>query len=378
MSQGQQQAAAPHTEQQLESLLDQALARTPNKKFPLIQSALDSRVEKIREVLPANLKDEAERFVKRAMIEFDRRETLQKCTPASFIRCVIQAAELGLAVDGRLAYAVPYKGKAQLQLDYKGWIAVAKRSGQIIDIRGDVICENDHFEHGTSGTTSRCEHTYDHAKPRGEVVGACAVLYLPGGLWKYTYMQIDEINNIRNRSPAYKNNSGPWLTDTNQMRIKTVFHRALKLYCDDPSVGGVLTTTEHGYETATVPGSPRRATRSTLNDDSESQEPAATVPQDYGLGTVDSDPHADEGDAAAEKMEDQTPKPDPPPDVPDALTEYSASIHAVKSKTKVKGIYKELAAGAFGEEAAKCLDAAKALRDWKLRQLAGPTQGTLI
>lgn len=392
MSQGHQQAAQPQTVEQIEDLLEKVLEREPSKRFQIVQGALDARIEKLREVLPADLKDQAERFVKRAMIEFDRNERLQECTAASIVRCVLQAAELGLTIDGRLAHAVPYNNKkkidgrevwrkeSQLQLDYKGLIAVAKRSGQIIDIRGDVVCEHDSFEHGTSGTTSRCDHNYDHKAERGDVVAAYAVVYLPGGLWKYALMQKDELLAIRGRSKSFSGKGGsPWKTDFNQMCVKTVMRRALKLYCDDPSVGGALAADEYDYEDTTNRNDTRRVSRSPLNDSmqvpvAKPQSQFAEPPEDEPTG----DPHPEVAADAAENMGEHTPGPDPPPDMPDALTEYSASIHSVKTKTKVEGCYEELAAGAFGQVAKECLDAAKALRDWKLRQLAGPKQGTLI
>lgn len=92
------------------------------------------------------------------------------------------------------------------------------------------------------------------------------------------------------------------------------------------------------------------------------------------------DPRPTEATAAAKNLGEQTPAPDPPPEVPDALEKYAIDIHGAKSKTKVQGIHKELTEGRYGEEAQsrECLNAAADLRDWKLRQLAGLKQGTLI
>lgn len=128
----------------------------------------------------------------------------------------------------------------------------------------------------------------------------------------------------------------------------------------------------------------KRATRSTLNDndDLKPQGPpvADTAKKPAPPEEPTGDPHPTEAADAAENLEDQTPAPDPPPEVSSALTEYANDIHGAKSKTKVQGIHKELTEGRYGEEAKERdnLNAAADLRDWKLQQLAAPKQGTLI
>lgn len=222
------------------ALLEQVLAKSQTKQYQIVSDALDRRIQKVEELLPDHMKGQGARLVKRALLTFGKNDKLQKCSPASFILCVLQAAECGLAIDGKLAHAVPYSGEAQFQPDYKGLIAVAKRTGQIIDIYGDVICENDTFVHGRSGDGCRLEHTFDITKPRGKTVGAYQIIVLPGGRWRYEVMGIEELNRIQRKSKS--GGSGPWGTDPDEMRKKTVAKRALKLYCDDP---GLLKTLEY-------------------------------------------------------------------------------------------------------------------------------------
>lgn len=135
----------------------------------------------------------------------------------------------------------------------------------------------------------------------------------------------------------------------------------------------------------------KRATRSKLNDKVGSPETTVThapvVKQPHFVEpktpeTPTGDPHPDVAADAAKNLGEQSPKPDPtgPPEVPGALTEYASDIHGAKSKTKVQGIHKELTEGRYGEEAKERdnLNAAADLRDWRIGQLAGPKQKTLI
>lgn len=239
--------ALPASDQQASALLDQILAGSHGSRSRVINDALTKRIELVEEVLPEGMKGQAERLVKRAIMTFNRRQELQDCPPAEFIRCVVEAAEIGLAIDGKLCYVVRYKSTWQCQPDYKGLIAVAKRSGQIIDCYGDVICENDTFEHHRRCDQSHLEHTYAVGQPRGNPIGAYAVLKLPKGEWRYEIMGIEDLDKIQARAPA---KNGPWRTDPDEMRKKTVFRRALKLYCDDPGFVRALEMADTEYENA--------------------------------------------------------------------------------------------------------------------------------
>ena len=58
---------------------------------------------------------------------------LQKMDPAGVVQEALKAAVLKLPISKSLgfAYLVPYKGKVQFQIGYKGMIQLAMRSGQV-------------------------------------------------------------------------------------------------------------------------------------------------------------------------------------------------------------------------------------------------------
>lgn len=249
MAKEAQQQMDPAEEMRLAQIALQAMMKgPPSTKKRALDHTLTKNVDMLEELLPETMKGQGMRLIKRALLTFERNPggKLNKCTPASFIYAVLEAAELGLPIDGRLCYAVPYNTKfkddnnrdqweyrAKAQPSYLGLVAVAKRSKQILDCYGAVICQNDDFKHGRSGPTSVLEHTYD-VGARGDVVGAWAIVTLPDGTWRYEIMDFAEIEAIRGRSKS--KDDGPWVTDADQMRVKTVIRRILKLYCDDPAV----------------------------------------------------------------------------------------------------------------------------------------------
>lgn len=240
------------TLEQKKSLLDEVLDNT-SERHVVIRDALDDRIDQIEEVLPDKMKGQGKRLVKRAMMTFARDPKMAECSAANFVRCVIEAAEIGLAIDGKLCHVVRYKSTWQCQPDYKGLIAVAKRSGQIKDIYGDVVCRNDHYRAFRKNDESELTHEYELGQERGDVVGAYAVVILPDDGWRYEQMDRAELDRIQRRAPAQ---NGPWKSDTDEMRKKTVFRRALKLYCDDPGVIRTLELMDQEFEEDTETSAP--------------------------------------------------------------------------------------------------------------------------
>jgi phage RecT family recombinase len=203
-------------------------------------------IERIEKLLPEHKKADAERHVNRAWMYFLRTPMLQGCSPDSFIQCCLDSSELGLPLDGKLAHAVVFntkvkhpdgreswEKKAQFMPDYKGLVAIAKRTNLVADVYGDVVCENDEFDCYREGDKSVLKHR-PNIKSRGETVGAYVIISGRGINWRYEYMTGEQIQHIRNKSKAKDN--GPWVTDFDQMAIKTVVKRALKFYNDDPTL----------------------------------------------------------------------------------------------------------------------------------------------
>jgi len=234
------------TTEQARSLLDQVLDE-PVKRFRAIGDALESRIARLEEVLPDSMKGQGPRLARRAMMTLARRPELKDCPAPEFIRVVLEAAELGLAIDGRLAYVVKYKSAWQLQIDYKGLIAVAKRSGQITDAYADVVHEADEFDAYREDDRSKLYHKALIPGDRGPVIAAYAVIILPHGLWRFELMDRADLDRIQGLAPA---KNGPWSSHTNEMRKKTVIRRGLKTYCDDPAVQAALDTMDRDDDLA--------------------------------------------------------------------------------------------------------------------------------
>jgi recombination protein RecT len=187
-----------------------------------IQTLLITYKDQITAALPKHLT--ADRMSRIALTEIRRNPNLLKCDPVSLFGAVIQASQLGLEIGPGGAHLVPFKGQIQMIPDYRGLMAMARRSGDIMAFYAQIVKANDLFSY-QFGTEE-----YLHFKPatsnRGEIIGAFAIAKFKEGGSQFEYMTVEDINEIRDRSKA--KNSGPWVTDYEPMAKKTVIRQICK------------------------------------------------------------------------------------------------------------------------------------------------------
>lgn len=156
-------------------------------------------------------------------------KSLAKANPATVIGAAAQAAMLDLPINQSLgfAYIVPYGSEAQFQLGYKGYIQLAQRSGQYVDIGAKTVYEGElEYENRLLDKFKFGERTGD------KVIGYIAYFRLVNGFEKMLFMTLDEmIAHAKKYSKNYKGGSDKWgLTDFNTMAEKTVLKRLLSKY----------------------------------------------------------------------------------------------------------------------------------------------------
>lgn len=182
--------------------------------------------EKIEEALPGQLKGQAKRFIQISILAFatsKNRDSLEKCTIASYLQAFLEAVSAGFPLDNKHAYAIPYSNKknvdgkdtwvweVQCQFDYKALIIAARRCGAIKDAWAQDVCERDHFT--WMDRNGRREYEFQMAEDednRGEIKGAFAVAILPNDLVRFEYMTKKQLEKLQAsskspQSPAWKN-----------------------------------------------------------------------------------------------------------------------------------------------------------------------------
>lgn len=165
---------------------------------------------------------------------------LMECTPASLLTCLMASATLGLAIEPFLgqAYMVPFRNKrlgnrmeAQFIVGYRGYIALAKRSGEIANINAAMIHQSDYFDL-SFGTAPRLEHKPGFGPKKwndiDDWLGAYVVVNYKGGTFSMEFMTTDEIKYVRDTYSRAADGDA-WKMRPTEMAIKTVIRKHLKV-----------------------------------------------------------------------------------------------------------------------------------------------------
>lgn len=198
---------------------NEVATRKPQTLKALLLS--DAVQRQIALALPSHMT--AERMCRVALTAMLKTPKLAQCSQESFMQAMLTLSQMGLEPDGRHAHLIPYGNVCQPIADYKGLVQLALRSDQVAKIHADVVCENDEFEYDL-GAIGR--HRIDFREPRGAVFAVYAMCEMKDGSVACEVMSRLDVELIRSRSRS--GNSGPWVTDWNEMAKKTVFKRLSK------------------------------------------------------------------------------------------------------------------------------------------------------
>lgn len=182
--------------------------------------------QEFRAALPPHISPA--KFIRVAMTAIQNADQgeLMRADRSSVRNAVLRCAADGLMMDGREAALVIYKGQAQYQPMVRGIMKLARNSGEIAKIVAQVVYERDEFEIQFVTDESPIVHR-PNLQDRGSMIGVYALAYLKDGTWTDPeWMTVEQVNKIRARS--FAKNSGPWVTDYEQMALKTVIKRAAK------------------------------------------------------------------------------------------------------------------------------------------------------
>lgn len=183
--------------------------------------------DKVKELL----KDRASQFVVSLLSTVNTNDTLAQCDPKSVLNAAMTAASLDLPINQNLgfAYIIPYKGQAQFQMGYKGFIQLAQRSGQFKTINVSDVRQGElaHIDRLTG------EYIFEWIEDRSKlpIIGYVGYMELTNGFSKSLYMTTQELKSHSMRfSQTMKKGYGLWVDDFDSMASKTVIKLLLSKY----------------------------------------------------------------------------------------------------------------------------------------------------
>lgn len=210
-----------------QSIMNQMSQQAQTPKQPLgIKALLNSA--SVQEKFKVVLKDKAAGFTSSVLTLVNNDSYLAQVEPMSIMTGAMVSATLDLPLDKNLGYAylIPFKGKAQFIIGYKGYIQLAMRSGQYKFINVTAIYEGQL----KSWNPLTEEFIFDNEAEHSDVViGYAGYFELLNGFKKTVYWTKEQIEKHRRKNAKGKDKSptGVWRDDFDAMAQKTVLRSML-------------------------------------------------------------------------------------------------------------------------------------------------------
>lgn len=201
---------------------------------------------------------------KARMLKLGTTDMLKDCTPASIISCGMQALTLDLSLEGGQGYVVKYKKVAQLDIGYKGWQVLAKRSG--LSVLADAVYSCDEFRQEGFGFDVQMNFqpihaqraTADDAWVKANLIGVIvSIREDETGLQSHKFVDRGMIDKIISGSPSIKSDFSPHNKWAEQMMIAKAIKQVLSKTSIDLSKAtalndaiNIVNTTESAAQSA--------------------------------------------------------------------------------------------------------------------------------
>lgn len=196
---------------------------------------LEENRQRIEAVLPPDVKKimTPARLTQIAYQALVENPTVGRCEPASIVNAIIGAASMGLQIGGELGQAslVPFKNRAKLMVEWRGYMAYANKTGKVKDWFISPVYENERFEI-KGGNHQEIIHYPMIGGNKGKLVAAYAMCRIIGDdRDKFVVIDEPEAERIKKHSAANRKEDSPWNTmDEVRMWMKTAVKQLCRTY----------------------------------------------------------------------------------------------------------------------------------------------------
>lgn len=197
------------------------------EKRPIDRLKLTLSHESVQEQFRNALDKNAPLFTTAIIDLFNGDAYLQKCDPGLVVIEALKSATLNLPLNKSLGYAwiVPYKGKPQFQIGWKGYVQLAIRTGQYKTINAGPVYEGQTVKQDFM----KGEMTITGSPKSTSVIGYFAYFELVSGFNKAIYWSKTQVHiHAETYSSSYKYPKSAWKSNPDEMGTKTVLTNLLK------------------------------------------------------------------------------------------------------------------------------------------------------
>ena len=209
---------------------------TVNEKREM-QVADAMQLESINNQLVGLLENNPKRMevFKSRMLKMSTTYMLKDCSPESLIAVGLQALTLDLPLEAGQGYVVKYGKDAQLDIGYKGWQMLAKRSGS--SVMADAVYKCDLFQQSGFGFDAELKFEPAHGERRAaddkwvheNIVGVIVSIKDDAtGAVTYQFVPADMLHKIVGNSPSVKSDKAKQFSPHENWKQQMFIAKAIK------------------------------------------------------------------------------------------------------------------------------------------------------
>ena len=162
-----------------------------------------------------------------------KNKELQKCSANSIIEAVVNCARAKVTLNPslRLAYLIPRKNLAVLDISYMGLITILKKSGGCKYVEAFIVYKDEDFEYNPAeGTLRHIPNfaTSEAEQKKREAIGVYSRAVLPSNEVVFCFMPIWEIEKVKKFTAGSDSKWSAWQTWEEEMIKKSVIKRHFK------------------------------------------------------------------------------------------------------------------------------------------------------
>lgn len=198
-----------------------------------VTDVLKTYSQQIARVIPKHLT--AERVIQQATTLITRTPAIGECSIESLLGATMQASILGFQPVSALGqcYFVPFNNKktrkkeVQFIIGYKGYLDLARRSGDIKSIYAYPVYEKDEFDFEL-GMHPKLKHRPSTEEDRGKLVYAYAVAHFVNGGEAFEVVTRHDVMKRKSVSQSSESEYSPWKNWEPEMWVKTAVKKLQK------------------------------------------------------------------------------------------------------------------------------------------------------
>ena len=205
-----------------------AVQKIATEKRMTLRKLFDSQKPELANLLPKSMS--ADRLFRLALTECVKNPDLLQCTAESWALAMQVCAAQGLYPDSGLGlmYLIPRGGKVTALRGYQGDIALARKSGEVLDIWAEVVYERDTYKVVKGLDRNIIHEPYAGDDDPGALKACYAVAKLRGGETAWVSLTKRDVDRHKRSAQGTDRSDSPWKVHVEQMWKKSAIRELFR------------------------------------------------------------------------------------------------------------------------------------------------------